>query len=72
MRVGGCPAVVAQWQSTGGSIKPEVSWVQLLPAAGLFHFPLFLPPNSFISSLKARCSYHFAFFDDSTTHWCMV
>ena len=34
VRVGGCPAVVVQWQST----KSEVSWVPLLATAGLFTF----------------------------------
>ena len=44
MRVGGCPAVMAQWQSTDGSSQRcpvfDLRW-----AAGLFHFPLFSPHN---------------------------
>ena len=33
----GCHGSVAEhWR-----LNPEVSWVQLLAAAGLFHFPLF-------------------------------
>ena len=40
VRVGGRPAVVAQWQSTGGSS-------QRCPGfdCRLFHFPLFSPHN---------------------------
>ena len=33
-------------------LKPEVSWVWLSAAADLFHFPLFLPHNIHISSLR--------------------
>ena len=40
VRVGGRPAVVAQWQSTG-RLKPEVSWVQLPATAGFFTFLYF-------------------------------
>ena len=37
----GCRSSVAEhWR-----LKPEVSWVRLLAAAGLFHFPLFAPHN---------------------------
>ena len=43
VRVGGCLAVVAQWQSTGGS--SQVSWVWFSVAAGVFHFSLFMPHN---------------------------
>ena len=54
VRVGGCPAVVAQWQSIGGSVA-EYWWLsgrvlvaQAIGVLGLtsglpFHFPLFLP-----------------------------
>ena len=36
MRAGGCPAVVAQWQNTGGS--SQVFWVRLPVTAGFFTF----------------------------------
>ena len=37
----GCHGPVAEhWQ-----LKPEMSWVRLPAAAGLFHFPLFSPHN---------------------------
>ena len=37
----GCRGSVAEhWR-----LKPKVSWVRLPAAAGLFHFPLFLPHN---------------------------
>ena len=45
-RAGGCPAVVAQWQSTGGSSQrcPGFkSW--RLSDYSLFHFPPFSPHN---------------------------
>ena len=32
----GCPAVVVQWQSTGGSSQRCPSWVRLLATAGFF------------------------------------
>ena len=38
VRVGGCLAVVAQWQSAGGSSHAEVSWVQLPVTASLITF----------------------------------
>ena len=38
VRAGGCPVVVAQWQSTGGS--SQVSWVQFPVTTALFTFPL--------------------------------
>ena len=37
---GGHGLVVEHWR-----LKPEVSWVRLLAAAGLFHFRLFVPHN---------------------------
>ena len=40
----GCPAVVAQWQSTGGS--SQVSWVRLPATAGFFTFLYFRPITS--------------------------
>ena len=44
VKAGGCPAVVAQWQNTGGSSQrcPGFDSWRLLR---LFHFPLFLPHN---------------------------
>ena len=51
MRVGGCPVVVAQWQSTGGSTQrcPGFNFQRLLA----FYLPLFSPHNInfFISSV---------------------
>ena len=46
MRAGGCPAVVAQWQSTGSSSQrcPGFDSQRLLA----FSFPLFSPHNIFI------------------------
>ena len=42
VRVGGCPAVVAQWQSTGASSQSCLRFDSWIPA---FHFPLFSPQN---------------------------
>ena len=54
-RAGGCPAVVAQWQSTGGS--SQVSWVQLPATAGFFTFLYFRLIIKFIYfQREARCS----------------
>ena len=39
VRVGGCPVVIAQWQSTG--YTSQVSWVQFPAAASLFTFLYF-------------------------------
>ena len=39
VRVGGCPVVVAQWQSTG--YTSQVSWVRFSVTAGLFTFLYF-------------------------------
>ena len=39
MGAGGCPVVVAQWQSTG--CTSQVSWVRFPAAAGLFTFLYF-------------------------------
>ena len=39
MGAGGCPVVVAQWQSTG--CTSQVSWVRFPVAAGLFTFLYF-------------------------------
>ena len=50
----GCRGSVAEhWR-----LKPEVSWVRLLVAAGLFHFPLFSLHNIRIHyfQVEARCS----------------
>ena len=56
VRAGDCPAVVAQWQSTGGS--SQVCWVQLLVTASarFFHFPLFSPHKFLHFQCEARCS----------------
>ena len=56
MGAGGCLVAVVQWQSTGGT--SQVSWVQLLVAAGLFQFPAFSPHNIYFQ-LEARCSEYF-------------
>ena len=45
VRDGGCPAVVAQWQSTGGSSQKCPGFDSILVTAGFFHFPLFSPHN---------------------------
>ena len=46
VRVGGCPAVVAQWQSTGGSSERYPGFdSQRLRAFFHFEIPLFLPHN---------------------------
>ena len=56
MRVGGCPAVMAQWQSTGGSrLKLEVSWVQLPATAGPFTFRLIA--SKFLYNAGVDCSF---------------
>ena len=39
MGAGGCPVVIAQWQSTG--CTSQVSWVRFPAAAGLFTFLYF-------------------------------
>ena len=75
MRAGGCPAVVAQWQSTGGSSQrspgfPEVSWVRPQVTAGFFIFLYFHPITSkfLYFQHEARCSqqnckcFNFGFF----------
>ena len=49
MGVGGCPAVVAQWQSTGSS--SQVSWVRLPATADFFTFIYFRLITS-ISSVR--------------------
>ena len=56
VRIGGCPAIVAQWQSTGGSSQmcPGFNSQQLL-ATGLFHFPLLSPHNIQIHLLPNIC-----------------
>ena len=56
VRAGGCPAVVAQWQSTGGSSQ---SCPGSTPGdCQLFHFPLFSSHNMDYQTL-AYLSYSF-------------
>ena len=75
LRVGGCPAVVAQWQSIGGSSQRCLgfdSW--RLPA--FFHFALFSSHNIQIPLSHANkittnilwCCYRF--FPVFVTPWC--
>ena len=54
VRVGSCPAVVAQWQSVGGSSQRCPGFdSRRLPA---FHFPPFSPQNNYID-LCGRAEY---------------
>ena len=52
VRGGGCPVVMAQWQSTG--YTSQVSWVQFPATAGLFTFLYFSSKTSipFVSEMR--------------------
>ena len=58
--VGGCPVVIAQWQST--DCTSQVSWVGFLATAILFHFPLSclnILENLFLSGVSKSQSWNF-------------
>ena len=60
LRVGGCPAVVAQWQSTGGSSQRCPGFdSRRLPAFFTFLYLRLITSNFIYFELEARYSQHF-------------
>ena len=59
MRVGGCPAVVAQWQNTGGSSRRCPGFdSRRLPTAGFFLYFRLIISKFIYFQREARCFQH--------------